>query len=72
MLDFFMPKENSVNAVHDISCPKMRTRVRLLFRHLNERKFRDSSKDINNLICFCGFAPETTDLALRTKFCPDT
>ena len=23
-------------------------------------------------MCFCGFDPETIDLALRTKFCPNT
>ena len=60
IVDFIMPKENSMYAIHDISGLKLLTRLRLNFSHLNEHKSRHNFKDTVNPMCSCGFGPETT------------
>ena len=61
IVDFIMPKENCIDAIHDISGLKLLTSQRLNFSHLNEHKFWHSYKDTINPMCSCGFKPETTD-----------
>ena len=54
ILNFVMPRENSVFAVHDINGLKLLTRLRLNFSHLNEHKFRHNFNDTINLMCSWG------------------
>ena len=60
IVDFIMPKENSIYAIHDISGLKLLRRLRFNFSHLNEHKSRHNFKDTVNPMCSCGFGPETT------------
>ena len=61
ILDFIAKKENSVYAIHDIPGPKLLTRLRSKFSHLNECKFRHNFKNSNDPMCPCGLESETTD-----------
>ena len=72
IVDFFMSKENSIYAIHDISGLKLVTHLRLNFSHLNEHKCRQDFKDTVNPMCSCSFEPETTDqYLLRCKLYTD-
>ena len=50
ILNFVIPRKNSVFPVHDINGVKLLTRLRLDFSHLNEHKFRHDRKTN----CFSG------------------
>ena len=72
IVDFIMPKENSIYAIHGISGFKLLTRLRLNFSHLNEHKSWHNFKDTVNPMCSCGLEPETTDqYLLRYKLYSD-
>ena len=60
IVDFIMPKENSIYAIHDISGLKLLTRLRFNFSNLNEHKSRHNFKNTVNPMCSSGFGPETT------------
>ena len=61
IVDFIVPKKNSMYAIHDISGLKLLRRLRFNFSHLNEHKFRHNFKDTVNPMCSCGFGPDTAD-----------
>ena len=60
IVDFIMPKKNSIYAIHDISGLKLLTRLRFNFSNLNEHKSRHNFKNTINPMCSSGFGPETT------------
>ena len=59
-LNFIRPKENSVFAIHDTKGIKLLTRLRLIFSHLSEHKFRHGFRDTAGPICISGLEIETT------------
>ena len=60
ILNFIIPKENSVFAIHDTNGIKLLTRLGLNFTTLNEHKFRHGFRDMIDPMCKCGREPETT------------
>ena len=62
-------KENSLFSICDPLGVKLLTRLRLQFRHLNERKFRHGFNDTVDPFCACGNEIETTEhFFLRCHF----
>ena len=59
--DFFNLKQKSLFAIHDLAGVKSLSRLRLMFRHLNEHKFCHNFKDALSPMCDCGSETETTD-----------
>ena len=60
LLSFVKTSENSVFAIDDNNGIKLLTRLRLIFSHLNELKFRRNFLDTLNPMCSSCSEPETT------------
>ena len=60
LLNFIRPSENKIFNIHDQVGIKLLTRLRLVFSHLPEHKFRHNFGDTLNPLCSCSIEAETT------------
>ena len=60
LLNFIRPKESKVYNFNDAIGIKLITRLRLVFSHLREHKFKHNIQDTLNPLCSCSIEVEST------------
>ena len=60
ILEFIRPKANSIFNINNPMGLKYLTRLRLVFSHLKEHKFKHNFQDSVDSLCSCGIETEST------------